>query len=331
MSTLGRVLITAKSVSDSLAAMAYLREAGCELTVATTVWPVDEARLIDQSTKMEALVFTMEPVSSRLIDAAVNLKVIARPAAGFDTVDMAAATRRHIAVTVAAGVNDQSVADFTLGLMLTAARGICKAAAGVAQGGWDRVIGTEVWRKTLAIVGLGHIGKAVAQRARGFDMRVLAVSRRPDAAYAAAHGIEIVSLDQALQDGDFLSLHAPLNDGTTNLIDAAALAKMKQGAYLINTSRGGLVDEQALADAVARGHLAGAAVDVLRKQGTQNGSPLIGVPGIIVTPHMASLGREAVERVALSTVHSLVAVLRGERPASVVNPEIYEAFAKISS
>jgi phosphoglycerate dehydrogenase-like enzyme len=106
---------------------------------------------------------------------------------------------------------------------------------------------------------------------------------------------------------------------------------MKQGAYLINTSRGGLVDEQALADAVARGHLAGAAVDVLRKQGTQNGSPLIGVPGIIVTPHMASLGREAVERVALSTVHSLVAVLRGERPASVVNPEIYEAFAKISS
>lgn len=323
MTILGRVLITAKSVSDSAAAMRYLQDAGCEVTVATTIWPVDEAQLIALSAAMEALVFTMEPVTRRLIDAAPGLKVIARPAVGYDTVDMEAAKRRGIAVTIAAGANDQSVADFTMGLLLMAARGIGKAANGVAQGGWDRVIGTEVWRKTLALVGLGRIGKAVTKRALGFDMRVLAVSRRPDTDYARAHGIEIVTMDQALQNADFLSLHAPLNDSTANLIDAAALAKMKPGSYLINTSRGGLVDEAALADAVTRGHLAGAAVDVLRKQGVNNGSPLIGVPGIIVTPHMASLGREAIERVAMSTARSLVAVLRGERPTSVVNREIY--------
>lgn len=323
MSILGRVLITAKSVSDSAVAMQYLRDAGCEVTVATTSWPVDEAWLIELSAAMDALVFTMEPVTRRLIEAAPGLRVIARPAVGYDTVDMEAAKRRGIAVTIAAGANDQSVADFTMGLLLMAARGIGKAANGVAQGGWDRIIGTEVWRKTLALIGLGRIGKAVAKRALGFDMRVLAVSRHPDAEYARAHGIELVTMDRALQNADFLSLHAPLNDSTANLIDAAALAKMKPGSYLINTSRGGLIDEAALADAVMRGHLAGAAVDVLRKQGVNNGSPLIGVPGIIVTPHMASLAREANERVAMSTAQSLVAVLRGERPTSVVNPEIY--------
>jgi len=323
MTILGRVLVTAKSVSDSASAMQYLHDAGCEVTVATTTWPVDERKLIELSAGMQALVFTMEPVTSRLIDAAPNLKVIARPAVGYDTVDMAAATRRGIAVTIAAGANDQSVADFTIGLLLMAARGIGTAANAVAQGGWDRVIGTEVWKKTLAIVGLGRIGKAVAKRARGFDMRVLAVSGHSDPEYAGAHGIEYVTLDQALRDADFLSLHAPLNESTSNLINAAALAKMKRGAYLINTSRGGLVDEIALADAVRSAHLAGAAVDVLRKQGANSGSPLIGVPGIIVTPHMASLGREAIERVAMSAARSLVAVLRGERPPSVVNPEIY--------
>jgi phosphoglycerate dehydrogenase-like enzyme len=317
--SLGTVLITAKSVSDSVAAMAYLREAGCVVDVETTKWPVDEEWLIGKSRDKDALVFTMEPVSARLIDAAMNLKVIARPGVGYDTVDVQAASRRGVAVTIAAGGNDQSVADFTLGLLLMAARGIGTAANGVAEGGWGRVIGTEVWRKTLAIVGLGRIGRAVAQRARGFDMRVLVVTRHPDTEFGAQHGLEFVSLEEALRLADFVSLHAPLTPETADLMNEKTLAAMKPCAYLINTSRGGLVDEVALAAAVRDGRLAGAAVDVLRKQGANNGSPLIGVPGIIVTPHMASAGREAMERVALSVAHSVVEVLRGERPASVVN------------
>jgi phosphoglycerate dehydrogenase-like enzyme len=318
---LGSVLITAKSVSDSVAAMAYLREAGCVVEVEATKWPVDEEWLIGKSRDKSALVFTMEPVRARLIAAAMNLKVIARPGVGYDTVDMQAASRGGVAVTIAAGGNDQSVADFTLGLLLMAARGIGTAANGVAQGGWDRVIGTEVWKKTLAIVGLGRIGRAVAQRARGFDMRVLVVARHPDREFGAQHGLEFVSLEEALNVADFVSLHAPLTPETADLMNERTLAAMKPGAYLINTSRGGLVDEVALAAAVREGRLAGAAVDVLRKQGVDNGSPLIGVPGIIVTPHMASAGREAMERVALSVAHSVVEVLRGERPTSVVNLE----------
>jgi phosphoglycerate dehydrogenase-like enzyme len=318
--TLGTVLITAKSVSDSAAAIQYLRDAGCEVQVKTTIWPVDENWLIEQSRDKNALVFTMEPVSSRLIDAALNLKVIARPGVGYDTVDLVAASRRGVAVTIAAGANDQSVADFTLGLLLMAARGMGTAASGVSQGGWDRVIGTEVWRKTLAIVGLGRIGKAVAKRARGFDLRVLVVSRHRDEDFALKHELEFVTWEQALGEADFVSLHVPLNEETADLMNARTLAMMKPGAYLINTSRGGLVDETALAAAVRRGHLAGAAVDVLRTQGANNGSPLIGLPGVIVTPHMASFAREAMDRVAMSVARSVVGVLRGERPASVVNP-----------
>jgi phosphoglycerate dehydrogenase-like enzyme len=327
--TPGKVLITAKSVSGSGKALALLRGAGIEVVAQTTPLPWNEPWLIEQARDVDALVFAMEPVSARLLDAARRLKIVARPGVGHDTVDLAAATRNGVAVTVAAGANDQSVADFTLGLLLACTRGIPGAVENVRAHGWERCTGTEAWGKTLAVVGLGRIGRGVAKRARGFDMRVLAVSRsrHPDeSAFAAAHGIEYAqSLDDALAEADFVSLHAPLTPETENLIDARALSRMKRGAYLVNTSRGGLVDEYALADAVKSGHLAGAAVDVLRVQGANSPSPLIGMPGILVTPHMATFSRESMERVALSVAASVVAALKGERPPGLVNPEVYGA------
>jgi phosphoglycerate dehydrogenase-like enzyme len=154
-------------------------------------------------------------------------------------------------------------------------------------------------------------------------MRVLAVSNSRDEAFAAAHGIEYVDLETGLREGDFVSLSAPLTAATQNLINADRLAMMKKGSFLINTARGGLIDEAALAQAVISKHLAGAAVDVLCEQGANSPSPLIAVPGILVTPHMATFSHEAVERVAMATVRAIVAALRGERPQFVVNPEIY--------
>ena len=320
---LGKVLVTAKSVSGCEAAVQLMRQAGCDVVIETTPLPWNEDWMIDHTRDVAGLIFAMEPVSSRLLDAATALKVIARPGVGHDSVDIAAATRHGVPVTIAAGANDQSVADFTMGLLLMSTRGLMDGALSVQRHGWERTTGTEAWRKTLAIVGLGRIGKGVAQRARGFDMRVLAVSTRRDEAFAAAHGIEFVELDQALREADFLSLHAPLTAETENLIDAHALATMKRGAYLINTSRGGLIDEPALAAAVRSGHLAGAAVDVLRTQGADSPSPLIGVPGIIVTPHMATFSRESMERVAMAAARSVIAALEGERPSVLVNPEVY--------
>lgn len=316
----GRVLVTAKSVAGSAEALKLIEDAGHEVVVADTPLPISEDWLIEQAREVDALVFAMEPVSQRLLEAATRLKVIARPGVGYDTVDLDAATRRGVLVTVAAGTNDQSVADFTFGLMLHATRSIATAADSVRQGRWERVTGTEIWGKTLAIVGVGRIGKGVARRARGFDMRVLAVNQDRDEAFAREHGIRYVSLEEALREADFVSLHAPLTAETQDLINARTLALMKRGAYLVNTSRGGLVDEPALAEAVRSGHLSGAAVDVLKVQGAGSPSPLINVPGITVTPHMATFTRESMDRVAMSVARSVIATLQGQRPEHIVNP-----------
>jgi phosphoglycerate dehydrogenase-like enzyme len=318
----GTVLITARSVSGCEPALRLLQGAGCTVRLANTPMPYDEAQIAAQLGDVDALVFALEPTTRRVIEAAPNLRIVARPGVGFDTVDIAACTARRIPVTVAA-VNDQSVADFALGLLLNAARGITTAANSVQQHGWERVTGTEVWRKTLTLIGMGRIGKGVAQRARGFDMRVLAVDSFHDQAFAAHYGIEYVDLERGLREADFVSLHAPLTPATDGLINAQRIALMKRGAYVINTARGGLIDEAALAEAVRSKRLAGAAVDVLRVQGTNSPSPLIGVPGIIVTPHMATFSAEAMERVAMVVAQNIVTVFAGGRPEGVVNPEVY--------
>ena len=319
---LGKVLITAKSFLISPEPMKILQDAGCEAVYQDAVFPVNEDLLIEQIRGADALVFGMEPVTKRLLDAAPRLKVIARPGVGYDTVDLEAASANKIAVTIAPE-NNESVADFVIGLMLASARGIVDAVSNTRQRRWERVTGTEIWNKAIAIVGLGRIGKGVAKRARGFDMRVLAVETYRDEQFAAQHGVEFVSLVEALSQADFVTLHTPLTPETADLINARTIALMKPGAYLINTARGGLIDEQALAEAVLSRHLAGAAVDVLKVQGTHSTSPLLSTPGILVTPHMATYSREAQKRVAISVAHSVVTALKGERPQNVVNPEIY--------
>lgn len=321
--SLGKVLITAKSVSSSPGAMELLERAGCEVEVATSPAMDDEAWLIEHSRDKSGLVFTMERTTRSVIEAAPGLKVIARPGVGYDTVDIDACTRRGVVVTIAAGQNDQSVADFTMGLIVAVARHILDAANACSEHRWQRFTGTEVWNKTLTIVGLGRIGKGVAQRARGFDMNVLAVTEPGDEEFAARHGIRIVDRETGLREADFLSLHVPLLLSTRRMIDARAISMMKPGAILINAARGGLLDEQAVADAVKSGRLGGAAVDVLEVQGENSPSPLIGVPGIIVTPHMATYAREAQARVAASVAESVVTALQGGRPAHVVNPEVF--------
>lgn len=323
--TLGKVLVTAGSVKGCEKALELMRAAGCQVEVDSTPMPWHEEWLLERTRDAAAVIFAMEPVSARLLEHAKSLKIVARPGVGFDTVDLEAATRCGVAVTIAEGMNHESVADHTLGLLLMLARGLLPAANGVMQGRWDRVVGTEVWGKTIAVVGMGRIGQAVARRARGFSMRVLAVTRHPDGVRGKELGLEYVGLNEALGSADFVSLHAPLTPQTAGLIDARALARMKRGAYLINTSRGDLVDERALADAVTRGHLAGAAVDVLQVQGVGSPSPLVGVQGIVVTPHMATFSREAMERVALSAATAVVSRLRGEVPRGLVNPAALDA------
>ncbi|WP_036596638.1 phosphoglycerate dehydrogenase [Ottowia thiooxydans] len=315
-----RVLVTAKSVANCDAAIAMMRDAKLDVVIKNTPMPIDEAWLKEQVHDIDALVFAMEPMGEKVLQAANRLKLIARPGVGYDNVDIDFATRRGILVSTAAGTNDQSVADFTFALMLEAMRGVSRASNGVNQGGWDRVTGTELWKKTIAVIGMGRIGKGVARRARGFDMDVLAVGREPDHDFERAYGVRYCSLQEALSKADIVSLHLPLNPSTEDLINSVTLGQMKPGAYLINTARGGLIDEQALVEAVGSGQLSGAAIDVLREQGAGSKSCLIGVDGITVTPHMATFTHESIERVAMSVAESVIAGLRGNMPRHVVNP-----------
>lgn len=322
---LGKVLVTARAFSVSPVPTNFLIESDCEVISHPATHELTEDRLVGLCQEADALICGMEPITARVIDSATRLKVIARTGVGYDTVDIAAATRRGIPVGIAPGTNEHTVADLTIGLMVAIARHLVEAHECVQRGGWDRIVGVDLWRKTLSIIGLGRVGKAVARRARGFDMRILAYDVVHDEEFAAQCGLEYVSLERALREGDFISLNAPHTPETENLINERTIALMKPSAYLINVARGGLVDEKALAEAVLSKRIAGAAVDVLREEPPRKGSPLIGIPGIIVTPHMAAYSYEAMERMSLLAAQNVVAVLKGQRALYTANPEAYSA------
>jgi D-3-phosphoglycerate dehydrogenase len=264
-----------------------------------------------------------EPFTEAVIATCPELRVIARWGVGYDAVDLAAATRHGVVVTTTPGTLEEAVADFAFGLMLALARRIPEAAGLMRRGGWSRPLGWDVHGRCLGIVGIGRIGSAMAKRAHAFAMRVVAFDPGVDAATIAARGAEPLPLPELLRQADFVTLHANLNPTSRHLIGAAELALMRPGACLINTARGGLVDTQALIDALESGHLGGAALDVYEAEPLPAEHPLRQAPRCILTPHMASASREAARAMSLAAAQAVADVLSGRRPASVVNPEVY--------
>jgi phosphoglycerate dehydrogenase-like enzyme len=251
-----------------------------------------------------------------------SLKVLSIAASGYDWLDVDAATARGIVVTFAPireGV--EVVADMAFGLTLAVARQIPHYHNEICAGRYGRGMGVMLWGKTLGIVGLGRIGKAVAKRAAGFDMRILAVEPSPDAAFVAEYGVQIVKLQTLLRESDFVSLHVRLDSTTDRMIDAAELALMKPSAFLINTARQQLVDEAALADAILKGRLAGAGLD---DPPARRDSPLRGLPNVVFAPHHGNRAIEGVHAVFRCAIDNALAVLAGKRPELVVNPEVYK-------
>ena len=251
------------------------------------------------------------------------LKVIAIRGAGYDSVDIPAATARGVAVIVAPGFTE-SVADYTFALMLAATRQVALADRLVRDGRWEVLVSTNIFQKTLGIVGLGRIGKAVARRARGFDMTVLASDLVQDAAFARQHGVTYLPLPDLLQHADIVSINAPLTRDTRELIDRTALSLMKPTAFLINTARGDLIDEQALAAALREGRLAGAGLDVFRQEPLQ-GNPFQGLENVVLSPHLAAYSREGLRETGVLAAQGVVTVLNGGCPDSavLVNPDVY--------
>jgi phosphoglycerate dehydrogenase-like enzyme len=318
-----RILITARAVQPAgQQAQTLLRSAGCELIFPPKFGPIKAPELIRALDGMDAVLASLDEYSAPVLSSpnAASLKIIARWGVGYDSVDIAAATGNGIVVTYTPGILDDAVADYTFALLLSLARRVHEANAAMDRGEWKHFWGDDVGGKTLGIVGLGRIGKAVARRGNGFNMRVLAHTPHPTSDYNAA---EFVSLEELLKESDFVSLHAALTPANRGLIGEAQLRQMKRTAYLINTARGALVDEEALVRALGEGWIAGAAVDVFATEPLPAESALRFVPNLLLSPHQSSYARGTGERVSLMAAQGIVDLMNGRKPQNVLNPEVF--------
>jgi D-3-phosphoglycerate dehydrogenase len=238
-----------------------------------------------------------------------------------DTVDVKAATELGIVVTNTPGANKVAVAELTIGLMFCLVRQLPQHHAWTKAGKWERRVGLELHGKTLGMMGLGRIGKEVAWRATSLGMKVIAFDLFWDEPFAHKWGIERCSKEDVLGKADILSLHLSLSPETVGIVGEAELAMMKPGAMLINAARGGLVDEQALYKALVSGHLGGAALDVFSKE-PPVGSPLLGLDNVILSPHVGGETVEGSQNMSRMVVDNILAVLRGESPPNIVNPDV---------
>lgn len=317
----GRVLVTTGWLRPGDAVHRHLAAAGLDVVHGSVG---DRARggasLPELVGSVDAIVAGTDPFGAELFEAAPRLKVIGRTGVGYDNIDLAAATAHGVAVCPTPGVNRQSVAEHTMGLLLSLARRIPQNVASVRAGGWDQAGGRELAGATLGIVGLGAIGRLVARLAQSFGMRVVAYDPAVDRDYATEHGIRVLDLEQLLAESDFVSLHLFLSRQTHHLLDAKAFARMKRGAFVVNTARGGVVDESALADALASGRLAGAALDTVEKEPLPSDSPLRSFDNVLVTAHIGAATVESRARSGMMAARSVVTVLRGGRSEHTVNP-----------
>jgi D-3-phosphoglycerate dehydrogenase len=260
-------------------------------------------------------------VDEELLSRAKRLRVIGRAGSSLDNVDLAAATRRGVMVTTTPLINSIASAEYTMGLLLAVARNIPQAHGAVQKGEWRsrrNYIGVELQGKTLGLIGFGRIGRQVAERAAAFGMNVIACDPHIDDADTRGTEVTLVDLDELLARSDFISLHTPLNDETKNLIGADEIAKMKGGVRIVNTARGGLVDEAALAAAVRSGRVAALAVDTFISEPPES-SPLIGIPNVITTPHLGASTQEALSAVSTQIVQQTLDALRGTDYRNVIN------------
>ena len=310
-----RVLVTPTSYGKGDARLkSELESAVGEVIYNTTGKPLssrDVARLLPG---VDAYIAGLDQIDRAALEGTDRLKVICRYGVGVDNVDLAAARDKGILVTNTPGANSASVAELAMGLMLALARQIPQGDAAARRGEFPRMAGISLEDKTIGILGLGAIGKQLAKRLRGFNCRVLAYDPYPDEAFAVANQVTFLPLIEVLAVSDFLSLHLPLLPETRQMVNPAFLAGMKRGAFLINTARGDLVDETALAQALRTGWLGGAGLDALLEEPPSRDNPLLAFPNLIVTPHLGAQTDGATVNMGWWALNDCLAVLRGEKP-----------------
>jgi glyoxylate reductase len=298
------------------------------------VWPEygppPKTEIIRKARDVDALVTLLsDKIDAKVFDAAPKLKIVAQMAVGFDNIDVAEATRRGIYVTNTPGVLTETTADFAWALLMAVARRVVEADKYVRSGQWkvswhpSMLLGRDVYGATLGIVGVGRIGTAVARRAKGFNMKILyydVVPMPPE--IEKELGAKRVDLDTLLRESDFVSIHVPLIKETYHLINEEKLKLMKKTAYLINNSRGPVVDEKALYKALKEGWIAGAALDVFEQEPTPLDNPLLKLDNVVVAPHISSASYETRSRMAEMVAENLIAFFDGKTPPNLVNPDV---------
>lgn len=293
--------------------------AACDMDLWVGDAPPPRDILLQRVRGVEGILSTIpDRMDAEVMDAAgPQLKVISNYAVGYDNVDIPAAKARGIHVGNTPGVLTETTADLAFTLLLAAARRVQESISYVRGGHWKTwgpktLLGADVTGATLGIVGLGRIGQAMAQRARGFDMKILAYGPHLTAEQAAASGATAVDLDTLLRESDFVSLHCPLNVHTRHLINAGTLAKMKPTAILINSTRGPVVDQKALYHAVAHGVIGGAALDVTDPEPMAPDDPLLTLPNVLVLPHVGSATIQTRDKMAVMAAENLIAGVTGQ-------------------
>jgi D-3-phosphoglycerate dehydrogenase len=317
-----KVLLTDYAWADVGIERQILGEAGAELVIANAT---DAESLAAAAVNADAIMTNWAKVTEPVIAAGRKLRIIARLGIGLDNIDINAATRRGIVVTNVPDYCVIEVAEHSLALLLALARKVGFYHQETKSGRYRLQAGPPLRRiegQTLGIIGIGRIGQKLAEKAVPLGLRVLATSRnRPE---ELPHGVEFCDLNELLRRSDYVSLHAPLTPQTRHLIDAARLARMKRGAYLINTSRGALIDTAALIAALESGQLAGAALDVQDPEPPPLDQPPYNDPRVIVTPHAAFVSVESLENLRTRASRQVAAHLTGERPENVVNPSVLD-------
>jgi phosphoglycerate dehydrogenase-like enzyme len=320
-----RVLITAR-VFKALGkpALELLAKNGCEIVMPEKFGPLKIEDLLPIIDGFDATLCSPDQYNALALQslATKRLKVISRWGVGFDSIDIAEATRQGVVVAYTPGMLNETVADWTWALLLGIARRVPQGHISVAKGEWTNYWGHNVHGKTLGLIGCGRIGQAVAKRAAGFDMRVIGYDIAP---CKEPTNIQFVSIDELLTQSDFVSLHAALTPENRGLIGEAQLRKMKPNAYLINTARGPLIDEPALARALKEERIAGAALDVFSVEPLPKDNPLREAPNLVLTPHQASFARETGERVSYAAAEAIVDLMQGRKAKWVVDPHVYSS------
>ena len=282
---------------------------------------LNEDQLIELLPGVDVLLTGVDKVTEKVIERGDQLIGISKFGAGIDNIDVDAATRHGIIVTKTPGTNANAVADHAFALMLSVARKVNFAYSKIKNGEWPKLVSGEVWGKNLGLIGLGKIGQAVALRAKGFNMQILAYEPKPDSKFISENDIQLATLDQVLSDSDYISLHVPHNKQTDKLISDNEFQIMKPDAVIINTARGGVVDEVALYRALTDKGIAGAGLDVFEVE-PPGDSPLLALDNFVATPHMGMFSKEAIQETEKLSAQNAIDVLEGKIPEHVVNPDV---------